>query len=128
MTFTVLAMAPADYQKWLADAKAGKPPPLPSSSAAPGTTVVQLSAQNIAFSTASIEVPAGKPFVLHFDNKDTIAHNVGIFDQSGKEVFTGNIFTGPAAVDYQVPALPAGQYIFQCDVHPTVMTGTLTAK
>lgn len=128
MTFTVQAMAPADYQKWLADAKAGKAPPPPSGSAAPGTTVVQLSAQNIAFSTASVEVKAGKPFVVHFDNKDSIAHNVGIFDQSGKEVFTGDIFTGPKAVDYQVPALPAGKYIFHCDVHPVVMTGTLTAK
>ena len=34
--------------------------------------------------------------------------------------------TGPAEANYQVPALDAGDYKFQCSVHPN-MTGTLTA-
>ena len=128
MTFTVDAMQPADYEKWLADAKAGKTP-TPQASVGPGATTVQLAANQLAFDKSSIEVPAGKAFVIHFDNKDAgIAHNVAIYDSSGKELFKGDIFNGPKAVDYQVPALPAGQYTFQCDVHPTTMTGALSVK
>ncbi len=125
MTFTIQAMTVADYQKWLADAKAGKPPP--TATAPPGAPVINLTAQNVKFDQSSLQVPAGKPFVIHFDNKDAIAHNVGIY-QGSKEIFTGQIVTGPTTIDYQVPALPAGTYKFQCDVHPNVMTGTLTAK
>jgi len=126
MTFSVLAMAPDAFQQWLANAKAGRPPP-PTGSAPPGATVVDLSAQNIAFSTSQIEVPAGKPFVIRFNNKDSVGHNVAIFDASGKVVYRGEIFSGPKTVDYQVPALQPGTYHFQCDVHSTVMVGTLVA-
>ena len=126
MTFSIQAMTPADYEQWLADAKAGKTP-VPSGTPPPGATVLQLSAQNTAFTTSTLTAPAGQAFVIRFDNKDTIAHNVGIYDASGKEVFTGDIFPGPKSVDYQVPALPAGTYKFQCDVHPT-MNGTLNVQ
>ncbi len=51
-------------------------------------------------------------------------HNVAIKDPSGTEVFKGDIITGPAQADYQVPALPPGTYQFVCSVHPN-MTGTL---
>jgi plastocyanin len=43
-------------------------------------------------------------------------------------VFIGKIVAGPQKVTYQVPALKAGTYSFQCDVHPQQMTGTLVAK
>jgi cytochrome c oxidase subunit 2 len=127
MTFSVLAMAPDKYQQWLADAKAGRTPP-PTGSAAPGTTVVDLSAQELAFSTDEIDVAAGRPFVIRFNNKEALAHNVAIYDGSGKELFKGEIVTGPKTVQYQVPALQPGTYTFLCDVHPTVMVGKLVAK
>jgi cytochrome c oxidase subunit 2 len=127
MTFTVEAMAPAAYQKWLADAKAGKTP-TPKPSLGPNATVIDLSADKLAFDKSSLEVPAGKPFVIHFNNKEAVAHNVAVYDSAGKELFKGELVTGPTTVDYQVPALPAGQYVFQCDVHPTQMTGALSAK
>lgn len=128
MTFSILAMSPADYQKWLADAKAGNTP-APSASVAPGQTEINLSAKQIQFSTNNIQVPANQPFVVHFDNQDQgIAHNFSIVDASGKVWFKGDIVTGPTKIDYSVPALPAGSYTFLCDVHPTVMVGTLVAK
>ncbi len=126
MTFSVLAMAPADYQKWLADAKAGNTP-APSASLPANVTTIDLTADQIAFDTSTLEVPAGRPFVVHFVNKDTVQHNFAIYDSSGKALFTGQII-GQATIDYQVPALAAGDYHFQCDVHPTIMFGTLTAK
>ena len=89
---------------------------------------LHISAMNIAFDTDHLSAPAGKAFVLEFDNNDPgVPHNVEIKDASGASVFKGQIITGPAKVSYQVPALPAGSYTFVCDVHPT-MTGTLTAS
>ncbi len=91
-----------------------------------GGTVVQVSALNIAYEQSQISAPAGTAFTIHFDNKDPgVPHNVAIKDASGAEVFKGNIITGPAQADYQVPALQPGTYTFTCSVHPS-MTGTLT--
>jgi cytochrome c oxidase subunit 2 len=143
MLFDVHALAPADFDAWLADAIANAsatPPPAPSGPATPsgqpapsgqaaGPTL-QVSAQNIAYEQSSLEAPAGTPFSIEFDNKDAgVPHNVSIHKDSasGEEVFKGDIFPGPAQKTYDVPPLPAGTYAFVCSVHPN-MTGTLTVK
>jgi plastocyanin len=120
------------------------PSPIPStpvaapsaSSSAPASggpvgsgTDVQLSAQGIQFSTKTLEAPAGKAFSIAFQNNDSgISHNVDIQDANNTSVFKGAVFAGVASQTYQVPALKAGTYSFICDVHPTIMTGTLTVK
>ncbi len=127
MLFNVEAMSRADYDAWLTSAKQGGSAS-PQPSVEPGATVIKLSAEKLAFSTKTLEVPAGKPFVIEFDNKDAgIAHNVAILDGSNA-LFTGEIITGPKTIRYNVPALNAGQYKFLCDVHPTVMFGDVVAK
>jgi plastocyanin len=99
----------------------------PSSPAPPsGPTIV---AQNVQFTTSTLSLPADKPVTLTFDNKDSTAHNVGIFDKKGgKELFKGSVVTGPTSTDYKVSPLKAGTYYFQCDIHPDSMNGTLTVK
>ena len=104
----------------------------PSASAAPsgsaGGAALTITAQNIAFGTGTLEAAAGQAFSLSFDNEDAgIPHNVDILDPGGQSVFKGEIFDGVATRVYSVPALTAGAYKFQCDVHPN-MTGTLTVK
>ena len=94
----------------------------PSGSGAGGA--VQISALNIAFEQTSATAPADAPFTIHFNNKEAVPHNVAVKDSSGASKFKGDIVTGPKEVDYQVPALPAGDYTFVCDVHAN-MTGTL---
>lgn len=106
--------------------------PSPSGSAAPSSnpnaTVVPLVAQGIQFTTKALTVPAGAAFVIEFDNQDAgTPHNVEIKDSAGTTVFKGDIFSGVAKRQYQVPALTAGTYTFVCTVHPS-MTGTLTAQ
>ena len=88
-----------------------------------------LVARDIAFSTANLSVPAGKPFVLVFENGEAVMHNVSIYAGSAgtNRVFEGVSFTGPATRWYPVPALAAGDYVFKCDLHPN-MTGTLHAS
>ena len=102
--------------------------PSGSSSAAPSAGgaggAVQISALNIAFEQTSATAPADAPFTIHFNNKEAVPHNVDVKDSSGASKFKGDIVTGPKEVDYQVPALPAGDYTFVCDVHAN-MTGTL---
>jgi cytochrome c oxidase subunit II len=131
MLFEVHALAPADFDAWLADqiAKANATPPPPPSGEAGGPPL-EISAQNIAYEQSTLEAPAGKPFRIEFDNKDSgVPHNVSIHKDSptGQEVFKGDIFNGPARKTYDVPALTAGTYSFVCSVHPN-MTGTLTVK
>jgi plastocyanin len=100
----------------------------PTSSSGPGQGVAAtIAAMNLAFDHTHLDVPAGTPFVLRFDNNDTgIPHNIEILDGSGASVFKGAIVSGPGTVMYQVPALAAGSYTFKCDIHPD-MTGTVTA-
>lgn len=85
-------------------------------------------AQGDAFTTGSVAVPAGAPLSLVLDNRDGSPHNVTILanEPGGKSPFVGEVFSGPSARLYTIPALPAGTYQFRCDVHPG-MTGTIVA-
>ena len=90
---------------------------------------VTVVAQGVAYTDGKcIEVPAGQPFTITFDNRDAgVQHNIQIFpgaDTTGSPAFQGDLVTGAAQIDYQVPALDAGEYAFNCIVHPT-MVGTV---
>jgi plastocyanin len=87
-----------------------------------------VAAQNIQYDQTTLTAPANTAFVIEFTNNDAgVPHNVSIKDQSGMEMFKGDIFNGVDTKQYQVPALPAGTYTFFCAVHPN-MTGTLTVQ
>ncbi|HEV8621884.1 MAG TPA: cupredoxin domain-containing protein [Actinomycetota bacterium] len=94
--------------------------------------VVDILAQGIAFDTNCIEAPPSAPFTIAFDNKDSgIQHNVSVYPSATdltQPIEQGEIITGPATADYKVPALKSGEYYFHCDVHPTLMNGTLRVK
>jgi len=128
MTFTVQAMAPADFDAWLTEVGSATPPP-PPPSAPPGVHVVELTADNIAFNVHELEVPAGEPFIIRFTNAEGVDHNVSIYDRE-TALFTGGTVTGPDVTeDYLVDALEPGEYRFICDFHPiAAMTGTLTVR
>ncbi|MDA8203019.1 MAG: cupredoxin domain-containing protein [Chloroflexi bacterium] len=110
----------------------GSPTPAAESaspSASGAGVVIKIVAQNIKFDLAEFSVPANTPFQIVFDNQDAgIPHNVAIYDSGpgGASLFKGEIFNGVKTVTYDVPALPAGNHYFQCDVHPT-MNGTVRA-
>jgi cytochrome c oxidase subunit 2 len=127
MTFSVQAMTRADYDAWLKGAHESPPPP--SASIQPGNTVLDLSAAKIAYDTLALTAPANEAFTIHFENNDSVEHNVAIL-RGDERLFTGDTITGPnASIDYVVPPLPPGEYTFQCDIHPIPdMTGTLTVE
>ena len=97
----------------------------PAGSGAPGGGLA-IVALGVKFDLAALAAPADKPFRIHFDNKDaTTPHDVDIFDGTGAKIVDNKVITGPAVVDYAIPALKAGAYKFQCSIHPN-MTGQLT--
>ncbi len=100
----------------------------PAASVDPNATVVKVVASGFKFDPTALTGPADKAFVIDFDNQDAgVPHNIQIKDSGGAVKFTGATFNGVASQSYQVPALAAGSYPFQCTVHPT-MTGTLTIQ
>lgn len=110
-----------------------------TSSAPAATDAIALTAPansaTTGFAETAITAPADTSFTIHFVNDDPgIPHNVQIFegtDNSGTPVFApadDAVTTGPAETDYEIPALAAGTYTYDCVVHTTSMVGTLTVQ
>jgi plastocyanin len=93
---------------------------------------VTVTASNVQFDTDTIQLTAGEEATIEFVNDDQLVHNIAIYpddaaagDQSDA-LFDGEDITG-TTVTYQVPALEAGEYPFQCDTHPA-MSGTAVVE
>lgn len=93
-----------------------------------GEAAADIVAVDLAFDRATLEVPAGLPVSLVFENRESAPHNVAVYtdESAGEAVFVGEVFSGPASRRYDLPALAAGTYLFRCDVHQD-MTGSLVA-
>ncbi|HEX2140765.1 MAG TPA: cytochrome c oxidase subunit II [Candidatus Limnocylindria bacterium] len=120
MTFVVEARERADYDAYLADLAAGEEPQEPA--AGDCAVTVDIGAENVEFDISEFEVPADTAFCINFENREDIPHNVSIYDGT-EALFTGDILDEAGTITYQVPALPAGEYQFICDVHPDTMVG-----
>jgi cytochrome c oxidase subunit 2 len=126
MTFRVEALPRAEFEQWLADAKAGR---TPQPSAQPGGELLELTAQNISFDKDELRAQADQAFTLKFTNMEAVPHNVAIVDANSQQVFKSADLTGPdASGEFAVPALPAGEYTFYCTFHPDQMVGTLIVE
>jgi len=109
--------------------------PLPSGAQPPADCarvdadgVITLSADNLEFSAPCIVANADEAFTIHFTNDEDQPHNVSVYRDSSREneIMRGEVITGPdEALDYPVEALEAGEYYFDCFVHPGDMNGTL---
>ena len=96
--------------------------PASAPASAAGGEVVTVTAQNITFEQADLEVAAGKPFTLELVNNDaSVPHNVEIRDRAGTPVFKTDTFPGVETRSFDAPALAAGAYQFQCTVHPNMI-------
>jgi len=96
----------------------------------PGALVVK--AKNIEYDVKTLEVAAGKPFTIFFENQDaaSVPHDVDIRSADGSQLIKDQpTINGGTSQAYQYDALQPGTYEFRCSVHPVApMTGTLTVK
>jgi len=122
MTFVVQAMPRAAYDETIAALASGDEPPTGGGDC---EVRVAISSVELAFDIDQFEVPAETPFCIEFENLVDVPHNVAIYD-GGDALFQGEILNEAGSITYQVPALPAGEYRFICDVHPREMVGDVT--
>jgi plastocyanin len=82
-----------------------------------------VTAKSLAFDTKEIDLPAGQPITLTFDNQDAgVPHNIAIYTDASASttLFQGEQFPGVDSREYAIPALDPGTYYFRCDVHNTM--------
>ena len=114
-------------------------PPAAAPTAAGGSPVAEtpstnlaISAQGTAWDKSTLTAVAGQPLTLTVNNNDNgVSHNIHFFkgsDATGADVASTDIASGPTTQTLNFGPLDAGDYFYHCDVHPTQMTGTLTAK
>jgi len=109
--------------------------PAPMATTAPSTQTVDISAvPRIKFDKDTITVKAGSQVTLTFTNNDTgMPHNWAAYtDSTAATPIPGaatEVCTGPCKkeITFTAPDQP-GDYFFRCDVHPTIMTGTLVVQ
>jgi plastocyanin len=112
--------------------------PLPSGAEPPAACaradadgVIEISADQLRFSAPCMVAPAGVALVVRFTNKESEPHNVAIYTNRSKatSIEVGDAISGPSkTVDYPVDALAAGEYYFDCVIHPAGMNGALYVR
>lgn len=112
---------------------ASKPPivkitPIPG---APDSGVLlKIVAASNRWDTSALSAPAAKIWHLELTNQErTIPHN---FTVSSGPAYEERIYGTPnvkkGTFRYDIPALPAGSYLFMCTLHANTMTGTLAIQ
>ncbi len=88
--------------------------------------VVELKAERDLWSVNQIDAPAGEVWHVQIDNVGG-THNFTV--ASGptvpERIFMSPRFDERATYTFDIPALPAGSYLFICTIHADRMTGTL---
>ena len=97
------------------------------------TLTAPVGSSNTGFAETELSAPADTPFTIVFKNDDAgIPHNVEIFEGTDTTVPPvwapeGNaLINGVAEETYEIPALPAGTYTYNCFAHPATMVGSLS--
>ena len=96
----------------------------------PSGTTLTIQASGTKFNTDCLAAPAGRPFTINFDNKDSRPHNIQILENhsASEALFDAELINGPGIKTLNVPALKAGTFAFHCKIHPGQMSGTFIVK
>ena len=125
MTLILKVVPQVDFQGWVTHQKTAASA---TGSCSPNGSKVSLVAKTISWDKTCIGVAVGLPFQITIDNQDKgIDHDFAIYDtpKLKHRLYLSPKVTGPGTKTFTGPALPAGKYYFQCDVHGPAMSGTL---
>jgi plastocyanin len=104
--------------------------PLPAGAEPPAACARADAEGVVAISANQLVATAEKALTIRFTNNESQPHDVVIYDGPDKKTkyLEGEVFSGPSLTkDYVVSALPAGEYYFDCMIHP-VMRGALYVR
>jgi plastocyanin len=124
-----MAACSAGSAEWTPLPSGAEPPAACAQADADG--VIAISADQLRFSAPCLVAPAGLAFVVRLTNNEAEPHNVAIYTDRSKatSIAVGDTIRGPnKTVDYPVDALAAGDYYFDCTVHPAIMNGALYVR
>jgi cytochrome c oxidase subunit 2 len=125
MTLILKVVPQADFQSWVTQRKTAA---TAVGGCSPSGSKISLAAKTISWDKTCVGVAVGAPFQITIDNQDEgIAHNFAIYDtpKLKHRLYLSADVTGPETKTFTGPALPAGKYYFQCDIHGPAMAGTL---
>jgi plastocyanin len=137
VAFALLALWQLGIFPPASPATAGGPGASPGASGAPGAPgappgALTVVAKNIEYEQKTLEVDAGKPFTIFFDNQDpaSVTHDIDLHSADGSQLLKDQTpIPGGTSQAYQYDALQPGTYQYICSVHSIpAMTGTLTVK
>jgi plastocyanin len=97
-------------------------------SARPTEADVTITANALAFDTATVTLEAGSARTMRLVNLENVPHNVAIYinQLASQSLFVGKLINRGEIV-YQLPPLEPGTYFFRCDLHPE-MKGSLVIQ
>ena len=85
---------------------------------------VIVKADDMAFNTDDLQLPARSQVVLELENADEVEHSLSIYTEKGGEaLFTGETVAAGETIEYEFTSPEPGSYYFQCDIHPDEMNG-----
>ncbi len=91
-----------------------------------------ISATNTKFNKAALSATAGTEFEITFKNADQVPHNLHFYDAKGGKTLAdgaeGKIIQKGQSESLKFTVAAAGNYYFQCDLHPDQMNGSFTVK
>jgi plastocyanin len=91
-----------------------------------GEGEIRIAAENIEFSTDSMDMPASTEVTVVFENKESVPHNWSMYQSKGGDpIVEGEILNTPGSEEVSFTTPEAGTYYFQCDVHPDQMNGSV---
>ena len=93
------------------------------SRAAAGPVERSLAIRHFAFEPADVSIPAGRTFVIAFDNADPgVPHGLVLYADRTRTITlaTAPIVVGVDHKAFEVAGLIPGRYLFSCVIHPNL--------
>jgi cytochrome c oxidase subunit 2 len=128
MTLVVKVVSEPDFLAWI---KQEREAVLNQTCPTAAGNQLQVTAKDISWDTSCLAVTAGQPISLTVTNDDAgIEHNFAVWNGPDRkdQFFATGKFEGVATNAYDLSALPAGTYYFQCNVHGPAMSGVFIVR